>query len=56
MDYESFVKATIAFFELPMEKRVSEIKALTSDDRKELSEMLNTVPGFSHPPYAPKEA
>lgn len=54
--FDSFVKACQAFFtQDPNGKKVGvdEFKALTVEDRIELSTMLNAVPGFEHPQYAP---
>jgi len=57
MDYDSFVKACQAYFSShPHGKKVeiAEFKALSTQDKVELSQMLNNTPGFTHPPYEPK--
>ena len=53
-DFESFVKACQAYFSVdPHGKKVeiAKFKALSTQDKVELSAMLNSTPGFSHPPY-----
>ena len=50
----SFVKAAQEFFsEGPFGRKVMipEFKALTTEDKIELSQLLNAVPGFEHEPY-----
>jgi hypothetical protein len=54
-NYESFVKAAQAYFTSdPHGKKIeiSEFKSLTTDDKLELSTMLNEA-GYTHPQYAP---
>lgn len=54
--FDSFIKACQAFFtQEPNGKKVdiTEFKALTVQDRIDLSTMLNATPGFEHPPYVP---
>lgn len=57
--FESFVKACQAFFSKdPFGRKVeiSEFKSLSTQDKVELSQMLNETEGFEHPPYeAPSE-
>jgi hypothetical protein len=56
MDYDSFVKACQAYFSVdPHGKKVevAEFKELSTQDKVELSAMLNETPGFTHPPYTP---
>jgi hypothetical protein len=51
---KSFVKAAQEFFSAdPFGRKVQipEFKALTKDDKIELSEMLNAVPGYEHELY-----
>jgi hypothetical protein len=53
MQYGSFVKAAQAYFSAePHGKKIEilEFKALTTEDKIELSEMLNAE-GFTHEPY-----
>jgi hypothetical protein len=55
--HESFVKACQAFFSKdPFGRKVeiAEFKSLSTQDKLDLSEMLNATPGFEHPPYEPK--
>lgn len=57
--FDSFVKACQAFFSQdPHGKKVeiTEFKALSTQDKVELSKMLNETPGFEHEPYTPKTA
>lgn len=60
--FESFFKACQAFFTQEPHGRkitIDEFKQLTPEDRLELSNMLQELPGFDHPKYvppAPKEA
>lgn len=57
--FDSFVKACQAFFSTdPCGRKVEieEFKKLSLQDKVELSQMLNDMPGFEHPPYVPKEA
>lgn len=52
--YDSFVKACQAFFSVdPFGRKVeiSEFKGLSTQDKVELSQMLNATPGFEHKPY-----
>jgi hypothetical protein len=54
--FDSFIKACQAFFtQEPHGRKVTieEFKNLTTDDRLDLSKMLNMLPGFEHPPYVP---
>lgn len=55
----SFTKAAMNFFsEAPYARKLSipEFKELTTQDKVELSEMLNAIPGYEHEPYTPPEA
>lgn len=57
--YDSFVKACQAFFSAqPYGRKVeiAEFKSLSTQDKLDLSKMLNDTPGFEHTPYVPKEA
>lgn len=57
--YDSFVKACQAFFSEPPHGRkveIPEFKALSTQDKVELSQMLNATPGFEHTPYEPTAA
>lgn len=50
----SFVKAAQEFFTKPPDGRrveISEFKALTTEDKIELSELLNQQSGYEHVPY-----
>jgi hypothetical protein len=50
----SFAKASIRFFSTdPFGRKLTipEFKQLTAQDKHELSQMLNTVPGYEHEPY-----
>jgi len=50
----SFVKAVILFFEEPPHGRkmnIPEFKELTTQDKIDLSQMLNEVPRFEHVLY-----
>lgn len=52
--FDSFVKACQAFFSKdPFGRKVEvpEFKALSTQDKVELSQMLNETEGFEHPPY-----
>lgn len=51
-EFESFVKACTAFFGEP-KISITEFKALTTEDKVELSTELNKV-GYTHPQYVPK--
>lgn len=54
--FDSFVKACQAYFSKdPYGRKVeiAEFKALSTQDKHDLSEMLQDVPGFEHTPYAP---
>lgn len=57
--FDSFVKACQAFFSKdPFGRKVeiSEFKALSTQDKIDLSIMLNEVPGFEHERYTPPAA
>lgn len=57
--FDSFVKACQAFFSVdPYGRKVeiSEFKELSTQDKVELSQMLNETPGFEHQPYTAKTA
>lgn len=50
----SFVKAVITFFSEGTHGRklgIPEFKDLSREDKVELSQLLNAVPGFEHEPY-----
>jgi hypothetical protein len=50
----SFVKAAQEFFSAPpfgKKVEIPEFKALTTEDKIELSALLNEVPGYEHDPY-----
>jgi hypothetical protein len=47
----SFVAAVKTFFEIPSNTAVAEFKALTTQDKLELSEMLQPI--VPHEPYKP---
>jgi hypothetical protein len=52
----TFIKACQSFFSAePFGRHVSvpEFKALTTEDKLDLSAMLQTVPGYEHEPYSP---
>jgi len=54
MDFDSFIKALRAFFTTPDRGlTIPEIKELTTEDKLELSNMLNATPGYTHPTYKP---
>lgn len=55
MTYESFAKALKAFFNIESSTMIREFKALTDQDKVDLSTMLNAE-GFTHPQYEPKAA
>jgi hypothetical protein len=51
---DSFVKACQRYFSAPPFARkveISEFKALSTEDKIELSELLQNVPGYEHTPY-----
>jgi hypothetical protein len=51
---KSFVKAAQEFFTKPpfgKKVEISEFKELTTNDKIELSELLNKEPGYEHEPY-----
>jgi hypothetical protein len=53
-EQKSFVKAAIEFFGDPPYGRkvhIPEFKELTTQDKIELSQMLNAVPGYEHVLY-----
>jgi hypothetical protein len=55
----SFVKAAILFFGDPPYGRkvhIPEFKELTMQDKIELSQMLNAVPGYEHVLYTGEKA
>lgn len=54
--FNSFVKAAQTYFSQEPHGRkveIDEFRKLTSEDRVELSNLLNQIPGFEHPPYQP---
>jgi hypothetical protein len=58
MAMPSFIKATQEFFSKPPYGRrvaIDEFKALTDQDKVELSAMLQQTPGFEHVPYVSKQ-
>ena len=50
--HPSFVKALIAYFGSDRKLEIAEMKALTNDDKVELSTLLNKEDGYDHPAYA----
>lgn len=55
--FDSFVKACQAYFSVdPYGRKVTieEFKNLSTQDKLDLSAMLNELPGFEHTPYVPK--
>jgi hypothetical protein len=51
---DSFIKACQRYFSAPPFARkveIPEFKALSTQDKVELSKMLQTVPGYEHDPY-----
>jgi hypothetical protein len=58
-EQKSFVKAAIEFFGTPPYGRkvqISEFKELSTQDKLELSQMLNEVPGYEHVLYTGEKA
>lgn len=56
--FDSFVKACQAFFSVePFGRKVeiTEFKALSTQDKVELSQMLNETPGYEHEQYVPAQ-
>jgi hypothetical protein len=54
--FDSFVKSCQAFFSQdPYGRKVEiqEFKVLSTQDKIDLSTMLNEIPGFEHPQYVP---
>jgi len=58
-EQKSFVKAAIEFFGAPPHGRkvhIPEFKELTTQDKIELSQMLNEVPGYEHALFTGEKA
>lgn len=51
--YPSFTKACQAFFGDERKITIPEFKELNTQDKIELSTMLNALPAFTHPQYVP---
>lgn len=53
--FPTFVKACTAYFN-DRKVTIPEFKELTVQDKRELSEMLNELPEYTHPTYEPVAA